>query len=67
MTTERTRRGKSKFVQVYLTNAESELLEQMSLDSGMSKTEFMRQMFLQYGDTFRNRQNASEPLQLATA
>ena len=66
-TTKRPNRNKNKYVQVYMTPAEYEMLEQMSLDAGMSKTEFMRQMFLRDGDTFRNPKTASESLQLAVA
>lgn len=64
-TRKRPNRLKNKYVQVYMTDAEFELLEQMATDAAMTKTEFMRQMFLRDGDTFRNRKNASESIQLA--
>jgi hypothetical protein len=64
-TTKRPNRTKNKYVQVYFTSAEYEMLEQMSLDAGMSKTEFMRQMFLRDGDTFRNRQDAAKSVLVA--
>ena len=65
VTRKRIHRTKDKYVQVYMTSAEFELLEEMANAAAMSKTEFMRQMFLRDGDTFRNRQDAAKSLQLA--
>jgi len=61
----KTNNAKKKFVQVYLTEAEFEMLEQMALDAATSKTEFMRQLLLRDGDTFRNRANEAKSIQLA--
>jgi hypothetical protein len=51
----RTKSKKSKFVQVYMTDEEFTLLEQMSNDAGISKTEYMRRLFNTNADQKSNR------------
>ena len=57
--------NKRKFVQVYMTDAEFELLQEMANDAAISKSEFVRNLILRDGSQFRDRKNASESLQLA--
>jgi MarR-like DNA-binding transcriptional regulator SgrR of sgrS sRNA len=61
----KTNKRKGKRIDVYMTDAEFELLEEMAIASAMSKTEFMRQLLLRDGDTFRRRQDASESILIA--
>lgn len=62
----KTKNKKSKFVQVYMTPEEFDLLEQMSNDAGISKTEYMRRLFNTNADQKSNR-FAPIQLELQTA
>ena len=59
--------NKRKFVQVYMTDAEFELLQEMANDAAISKSEFVRNLILRDGSQFRDRKNEAESLQLAVA
>ncbi len=53
----KTKNRKTKFVQVYMTDEEFALLEQMASESGISKTEYMRRLFIKDGEQFHDRQS----------
>lgn len=44
-------------VHVYLTDSDKQLLEQLCVEKGLSKTEYFRQLLLRDGEQFRARRH----------
>lgn len=59
-------RRKPNKVDVYLTDSDKQLLDELCSEKGLSKTEYFRQLLLQDGEQFRTRRAKNEVRSFST-